>query len=317
MTRRATEAAADTTDSLDSDGVLALVPPAVAQHIERLDVFAVLDSTNRYLLDAPAPAAGRVHIAIADHQHAGRGRRGRRWNVPPGAGLCLSAALRFASPPDELAALPLAAGVAARRAVAAVCGVDVGLKWPNDLVWDGRKLGGVLVERAAAVRCEAHAVIGIGINVAVPADTLATLSDWPGGATDLATATGGRPPARRALAAALIAELVELAHGFETRGFGPYRHELGIADVLRDREVRVVAGADGAASIGADGTSGIARGIDPDGALVIELADGSRRRVLAGDASIRPGRDVDDRESDHRDSDDRESDGRDTEGATG
>src|SRR5690606_2630763 len=150
---------------------------------------------------------------------------------------------------------------------------DVGLKWPNDLVWDGRKLGGVLVERAAAVRCEAHAVIGIGINVAVPADTLATLSDWPGGATDLATATGGRPPARRGLAAAWIAGLVELAHGLWARGFGPYRHELGIADVLRDREVRVVAGADGAASIGADGTSGIARGIDPDGALVIELAD--------------------------------------------
>src|SRR5690606_15500145 len=233
--------------------------------------FAVLDSTNRYLLDAPAPAAGRVHIAIADHQHAGRGRRGRRWNVPPGAGLCLSAALRFASPPDELAALPLAAGVAARRAVAAVCGVDVGLKWPNDLVWDGRKLGGVLVERAAAVRCEAHAVIGIGINVAVPADTLATLSDWPGGATDLATATGGRPPARRVLAAALIAELAALAQTFDRAGFAEYREPFAAADVLRDREVRVLAETAAAARDEAGSTNGVARGVDRDGALIVEL----------------------------------------------
>lgn len=291
MPRRASEAAADAAaDAFDSDALLALIPPGVARRIERLEVFAALDSTNRYLLDAPAPAAGRLYIALADHQQAGRGRRGRRWTVPPGAGLCLSAALRPARPARDLAALPLAAGVAARCAIAAASGVEVGLKWPNDLVFRGRKLGGILVERAPAPA--AHVVIGVGINVAVPADTLATLSDWPGGATDLAAATNGRPPARRVLAAALIAELAALAQTFDRAGFAEYRAPFAAADVLRDREVRVLAETAAAARDEAGSTNGVARGVDRDGALIVELADGSRRRVLAGDVSIRPGGDA-------------------------
>src|SRR5690606_7215621 len=129
-------------DRLDADGILGAWKPATARRSERLHVLASLDSTNRFLLDTPPPARGALDIAIADHQHAGRGRRGRRWPVPPGGGLCLSAAMRIATSRRELAALPLAAGVAARRAVRNACGVEVGLKWPNDLVWRDRKLGG-------------------------------------------------------------------------------------------------------------------------------------------------------------------------------
>lgn len=109
-------------DRLDADGILGALKPATARRIERLHVFASLDSTNRFLLDMPPPARGALDIAIADHQHAGRGRRGRRWTVPPGGGLCLSAAMRIATSRRELAALPLAAGVAARRAVRNACG---------------------------------------------------------------------------------------------------------------------------------------------------------------------------------------------------
>src|SRR5690606_39038778 len=175
------------------------ISPDTARRIERVDVFASLDSTNRYLLDTPPPARGRLHVAIADHQHAGRGRRGRRWTVPPGAGLCLSVAARMSSDPGELHALPLAAGVAARRAISAACGVRVALKWPNDLAWRDRKLGGILVERRSADASLAHVVIGVGINVSVPPAMLPALSDWPAGAVDLAEATGGRAPGRAAL----------------------------------------------------------------------------------------------------------------------
>ena len=267
-------------DPLDADALLAAIPCDVAARIERLDVFASLDSTNRYLLDASPPSFGALRVALADFQHAGRGRRGRTFNAPPGAALCLSAAFQPEPGSHGLSALPLAAGVAARRAIAASCGVSIGLKWPNDLVWAHRKLGGILVERAAGSGTGEHVVVGIGINVAVPADVLATLADWPGGAVDLAAATRPRPPARNALAAALVAELAELALRFPTHGFAPYRDEFDAADVLRDRAVQIAA--DAAV------TEAVARGVDADGALVVETDDGSLRRVLAGDVSIRP-----------------------------
>lgn len=279
MSHASTTTGTPSADRLDADGILAALPPAAARRIERLDVFASLDSTNRFLLDTPPPASGALNVAIADHQHAGRGRRGRRWTVPPGAGLCLSAAFRVTRAPYDVAALPLAAGVAARRAIRKTCGVDIGLKWPNDLAWRGRKLGGILVEHGAGDAAAAHVVIGIGINVAVPPAMLRRLSDWPAGAVDLAEAAGGRPPARVALAAALVDELAALAAGFERDGFASWRDEFVAADVLLGRAIVVD---DGRAR-----TTGIARGIDADGALVVEAADGSRRRVFAGDVSIR------------------------------
>lgn len=261
------------------DALLALIPQDTAARIDRLEVFASLDSTNRYLLETPPPSIGTIHVALADYQHAGRGRRGRRWTLPAGAGLCLSVALRVAREPRDLAALPLAAGVAARRAIAKACGVEVGLKWPNDLAWAERKLGGILVEQAGRAADSTHVVIGIGINIVVPAAMLPNLSDWPRGAVDLAEATGGRPPARAALAAALIAELADLAADFERSGFAGYRDEFASADALLHRPVWVVD--DGVV------TSGVARGVDADGGLIVESPDGLRRRVVAGDVSVR------------------------------
>ncbi len=138
-------------------------------------------------------------MCLAEFQHAGRGRRGRRWIAPLGGGLCLSVGWQFADTPPELSALTLAVGVVARRALAAVAGVDVGLKWPNDLVLDARKLGGILLELTAEAQGGCYVVAGIGINVSLPPESLRTLSDWPRGAIDLATATSGAPPrARRA-----------------------------------------------------------------------------------------------------------------------
>jgi BirA family biotin operon repressor/biotin-[acetyl-CoA-carboxylase] ligase len=196
--------------------------------------------------------------------------------VPLGGGLCLSAAWRFASTPTDLAALTLAVGVVARRALSAVAGVDVALKWPNDLVFDERKLGGVLLELANGGR---HAVAGIGINVALPPGLLPTLSDWPRGAIDLATATSGAPPARGALAASLIDGLADLFADYATAGFAPYRADWHAADFLRGRPITLddVAG----------GESCTARGIEADGALVVETASGKRRRVISGNVSVR------------------------------
>ena len=235
-------------------------------------------STNRELLERAPPRPGTIDVCIAEYQTAGRGRRGRSWSTPLGAGLCLSAAWQFADTPPGLSALTLALGVVVRRAVAAVTGVEIALKWPNDLVWDERKLGGILLELTAEAQGGCHVVAGIGLNVELPPKLARTLSDWPRGAVDLATATG-EPPSRSALAAALIGELAELFAGYADEGFSPYRADWRAADFLRGRRVTL----DDAAGT----VSGTALGIQADGALLIETAGGARRRVTSGDVSVR------------------------------
>jgi BirA family biotin operon repressor/biotin-[acetyl-CoA-carboxylase] ligase len=263
---------------LDGASLRAALPARSAARVGRLDVHTELDSTNRELLERGPPQRGTLDVCIAEYQTAGRGRRGRRWSTPLGAGLCLSVSWQFADTPPELAALTLALGVVARRAVAAVTDVDIALKWPNDLVWDERKLGGILLELTAEAQGGCHVVAGIGLNVELPPKLKRTLSDWPRGAVDLATATGVAP-SRTALAGALIGELAELFAAYAAGGFAPYRADWRAADFLRGRRVTL----DDAAGT----VNGTALGIQADGALLIEMAGGVRRRVTAGDVSVR------------------------------
>lgn len=269
------------TSELDAAAIRAALSPGSLERLERLDVLVETASTNRLLLERVPPPQGRLAVCIADYQTSGRGRGGRAWRMPPGGGLCFSAGWRFPSRPHDIAALPLAAGVTALRALRSAAGLGVAIKWPNDLVWQGAKLGGILVELAGPVGSP-YAVVGIGINVAVPADTLAKVSDWPGGAVDLVTATGGRPPSRNRLAAALIDELTTLFMRFARTGLAGVRAELDDADWLRGRPVVVGQGT----------ARGVAAGIDADGALLVRQADGALQRVLTADISVRPAPDL-------------------------
>ena len=267
-------------DLLAAEAVRAALDPRVTAQLAKLEVFTEIGSTNRQLLVIP-PRVGQLDVCIAEYQTAGRGRRGRSWNVPLGGGICLSAGWQFAGMPTELSALTLAVGVVVRRVLKRVAGLEIALKWPNDLVFDERKLGGILLELAAEAQGGAHVVAGIGLNVALPAELLPSLSDWPRGAIDLKTALGRDPPPRAALAGALINELAELFADYPHHGFAAYRSEWRAGDYLRGRAVRVD---DAAGPI-----SGKAVGIDADGALLVETAGGERRRVVAGDVSVRSG----------------------------
>lgn len=267
-------------DLLDAESLRGALPASVASRIARLEVFTELGSTNRRLLDHDPPSPGLLDVCIAEYQTAGRGRRGRRWTTPLGGGLCLSVAWRFADVPPELSALTLAAGVVVRRAIERLSGVRIALKWPNDLVWDERKLGGILLELKGEAQGGCHVVTGIGLNVALPPLLLAALSDWPRGAVDLQSATGGgAPPARAALAAALIEGLADLFSSYAAAGFSAYRADWREADCLQGRRITI----DDASGP----VSGIALGIDGDGALLIETEAGERCRVISGDVSVR------------------------------
>jgi BirA family transcriptional regulator, biotin operon repressor / biotin---[acetyl-CoA-carboxylase] ligase len=264
-------------DLLDADALRAALEPDVAARIAKLDVYTEIDSTNRRLLAAPPPL-GKLDVCIAEFQTAGRGRRGRRWSAPLGSGICLSVGWQFAGMPAEPAALTLAVGVAVRRVLERIAGLTIALKWPNDLVFDERKLGGILLELDAEAHGGAHVVAGLGLNVALPPALLPSLSDWPRGAVDLATALG-KPPPRAALAGALVNELAAVLADYPTQGFAAYRTEWRSADFLRGRAVSL--------DEPAGRVLGTALGIDSDGALLVETEAGARRRIVAGDVSVR------------------------------
>jgi BirA family biotin operon repressor/biotin-[acetyl-CoA-carboxylase] ligase len=268
-------------DLLDATALRAALHPETVARLAKLEVFTELGSTNRHLLRA-LPPAGRLDVCVAEFQTAGRGRRGRSWSTPLGAGVCLSVGWHFAEMPAELPALTLAVGVVVRRVLERVAGLEIALKWPNDLVFDERKLGGILLELAVEAQGGSHVVAGVGLNVALPRELLAELSDWPRGAIDLATALQREPPPRLALVAALVDDLGMLFADYAATGFAAYRNEWRSGDYLRGRVVRLDE-AEGA-------VTGTALGIDVDGALLVETAAGVRRRIVAGDVSVRSNR---------------------------
>lgn len=268
-------------DLLDQDRIRARIGAGVLPHIARLEVFAELGSTNAHLLAAPAPAPGNLTAALAEFQRAGRGRWGRTWNMPPRSGIALSVGWSFAEAPGDLSALSLAAGVAARQAIKAATGRAPALKWPNDLVWADRKLGGILVETAPRPGVSRHVVVGLGLNVSMDDETLWNLGRRPGSAIDLAMMTAGRPPPRNELAARLIEGCFEMFGTFERSGFAAYRDAFREADYLKRRPVTV--------SDGPNRLSGTAEGVDSNGALILMTGNG-RRRIVAGDVTVRPRR---------------------------
>lgn len=153
--------------------------------------FDELDSTNRYLLSEARAGAVEGLVVVADHQSAGRGRLGRRWEAPPAANLLVSVLLRPRLPFETRHLASAVVALAAADACAALGGVAASIKWPNDLLVDGRKLAGVLAEADVGTEGRAPIVVGIGINVAWPA---ATTVAGPA-ATTMAGPTG--PPARK------------------------------------------------------------------------------------------------------------------------
>jgi len=241
--------------------------------LDKLEAFSSIASTNTYLLTQPAPAAGRFRVAIADHQTSGRGRRHRRWVSAPGSGLCLSFSYTFAKTPEHLPGLTLAIGVGV---VSALQGLEVGaisLKWPNDIIALDGKLGGILTEVQSGAGDGVTVVAGVGLNVHIRerADFGAE-SDWAYRAVDLHSIMNDAPK-RELLAGAIVNHLFTTFRKFETAGFAEFADDWQSHDWLRYKEVTV--------DMPDRQVTGIAAGVDDDGALIIESKSG-RTRVISG-----------------------------------
>jgi BirA family biotin operon repressor/biotin-[acetyl-CoA-carboxylase] ligase len=236
-----------------------------------VEVVASTGSTNADLL-ARASELVRPTLLIAEHQSAGRGRAGRSWLSAAGASLTFSLAWKFAGAPQHLLGLPLAAGVALAEAVAAQ-GVPVQLKWPNDVLKDGAKLAGILIETRGAAGGGTWAVIGIGLNLLTPDE----MEDRIG--RPIATAPWLARMDRDALMAALLAALVGAMNQFEAAGFTAFRARWDGLHAWRGQPVAII-------DAGAAVQQGVAVGVDDSGRLLLDTI-GGRVAVLAGDVSLR------------------------------
>jgi BirA family biotin operon repressor/biotin-[acetyl-CoA-carboxylase] ligase len=236
-------------------------------------------STNRLLMDAPfGPEPAEPRLLATAEQTAGRGRRGRGWVMEPGRSVAFSIAIeRRVEGSRPPLGLPIAVGVALMRTLAPLA-PGLQLKWPNDLQRDGRKLGGILVESRrgpdGAHRIE-RIVIGIGLNLLPPRDPDGLIGQPVSGVFE----EGALPlPADHLIGRIAAAVLGDLGCFFR-EGLQPFMADWQRIDALRDRSVAILA-EDRIES------SGIARGIELDGALLVETAQGLRA-VHSGEVSVR------------------------------
>jgi BirA family biotin operon repressor/biotin-[acetyl-CoA-carboxylase] ligase len=263
---------------LDADTIRAALLDEAASRLLRLDVLFEVDSTNTRLLGRPGPPFGFADAALAELQDAGRGRQGRRWISPFGASLALSLGWTFRDAERVDPTLSLAVGVAVCRALAGLGARGIRLKWPNDVWFEDRKLGGVLVETRTGGGT-AHVVVGVGLNLHLSDESRRQIGDLVGTRGPAALDAACPPPlSRNALAAALLTELMSMLPLFERHGFAAFLDEWRSLDALRGRPARVL--------LARGAVEGIARGVDEDGGLLLEHG-GRVDKFIAGEASLR------------------------------
>ncbi len=258
---------------LDAQAILQQLPDSIRAGVATLEVKWSLDSTNSALLRRDPPACG-VAVLLAERQSGGRGRRGRVWASPLAAHLYLSLARQFSGGLARLGGVSLVAGAAVAEALHEAGYAEVQLKWPNDLLVAGRKLGGLLVEGGGEHAGPVRAVIGLGLNVRMP-DAAAATIDQPW--CDLAGLSAATP-SRSALAAQLLRHLLPALDRFDAQGLAPFLPRYARFDALYGREV--------ALHLGSSLQVGVAAGIAQDGALRVRI-EGEERTFHAGEVTVR------------------------------
>ncbi len=237
--------------------------------------FDQVDSTQRVAAELAQDGAEHGTVVIAERQSAGRGRLGRAWHSPPGVNLYTTVILRPRMPLAEVPRLSLVAGVAVADAFETITPGQVALKWPNDIWLNGRKAGGIIAEAVTdASRGLLCVLLGIGLNLNLASDDIP--AELRGKATSLLITTG-RECDRVQFAATLFKHLDLRYRAVEAGGFAAVRSVYDHYFALHDRQVTVI---DGSITV-----SGVVRGIDADGALILETQNGPIR-VLTGDVSL-------------------------------
>jgi len=262
---------------LDGGRIRAAIDPERSPRLRSLELLFDVDSTNTRLLAAPAPPCGHSEAVLSELQHGGRGRRGRPWVAPFGGSIALSLSWSFSDASRANPALSLCVGVAIARALERAGAQGIVLKWPNDIWFGDRKVGGVLTELRAEASGPAHVVIGVGINVMLASAVRGPIE--ASGARIAAVADAcAAPPSRNFIAGAIIDELLRMLTEFEREGFAAFRDAWTSLDALRGRPAQVL--------LGEQTVSGTACGVDEHGTLRLQRGS-SVHEFVSGEVSLR------------------------------
>ncbi len=233
-----------------------------------------VDSTSNWLMARARTGMPGTTVCLAERQDAGRGRHGRRWVSPFGANIYLSILWRFPLAPVQLIGLSLACGVAVARALERIGVPAPALKWPNDVLWQGRKLAGLLLEVGGEATGPSYVVAGVGVNTRIsPRDGVQIDQPW----VDLAAVPGVPPACRNRLVALLISELMDALELYGARGLEPFVADWSSYDCLEGEAVTL--------DTGGSQIRGDYRGITEQGAIRLQV-DGELRSYTMGEVSL-------------------------------
>jgi len=230
--------------------------------ISDLEVHAQIDSTNSYLMEKARTGIATGHVCLAEQQISGKGRRGRSWISPFGSNIYMSIYWQYALGLAELSGLSLASGFSVAKALEAEGLQGIGLKWPNDVVWDRRKLAGMLLEVVGEQGGPSKVVLGLGLNTGMTTDQAAAIDQpW----VDLNRIPGGKDLSRNRLVAKLLNTLTDTLSQFEGVGNGSLADDWKHYDVHYGKRVVL--------KTGSRTIKGVHRGIDSSGAIQIQIGN--------------------------------------------
>ena len=266
-------------DLLDIKDIKDALPQSIGHLVKEIIYSPIVTSTNQILLDRirQQQYAHQV-VCVTEMQTAGRGRRGRSWESPFAGNLYLSLAWQFEQGIAALEGLSLVVGLAIYRALSKL-NIQVGLKWPNDLLYQGKKLGGVLIEISGDVSGECFVVIGIGLNIKMPHSSGEKIDQpW----IDLQTIVrfNGLTPHlnRSALVALILEQLMPMLDHFASSGFAPFRREWQAVHVYHGKSVTLTSGS--------RQVTGKVLGVNDNGALRLQTRNGEQL-LVGGEISLR------------------------------
>ncbi len=239
-----------------------------------IEVHSLIDSTNNYLMRRLPNQLSQGQVCLAEYQSAGRGRRGRCWESPFGTHIYLSMYWQLENGFSSAMGLSLVVALAVSDAIRSVVDIDVQLKWPNDIYIKGAKLAGVLIDLEGQIEGPSHCVIGIGVNLKMPTKSAERIDqNW----TDLQTHSK-KLINRNMLSAKLIQSLKLRLTKFEENGLSLMIDEWHKQDLYLNKNVSI--------TTGSKTTQGISRGINHQGALLLEV-NGKIKIVYGGEVSLR------------------------------
>jgi BirA family transcriptional regulator, biotin operon repressor / biotin---[acetyl-CoA-carboxylase] ligase len=258
---------------LNRDVILSNLTAESRALLTGLELHSQVDSTNSHLNRKTADLASG-YACLAEFQSSGRGRRGRAWVSPYAASVYLSLLWRFTMSPSVLSGLGLVSGVAVTRALRQLGLREIGLKWPNDVIWQGRKLAGTLLEMNGESYGPINVIIGVGLNVRMPASAGQQIDQaW----ADVETALG-KSSSRNTLAGLLLHHLLLAMREFQVKGLAPFLREWQKWDIVKGKTIHL--------QLPNETLTGIAKGIDQNGALLLQ-SQGTVSTHMAGEVSIR------------------------------